>query len=172
MLVSPIMIARTLNNSWSELLTFILWPKPMLDCRNAKTECLCAMCAILHRIARLSLPSLTCRRCETRDDSSITPAIYPHVTEQFPTNGRKIARWIAMEPVFRPFRNRLRRRLAFITDLFGKLLAIVTPQAQEVRSQRMCPFCGLITPRSKRFCLECGKSLRGVRLERKDARQG
>ena len=24
--------------------------------------------------------------------------------------------------------------------------------------QRMCPFCGLITPRSKPFCLECGKS--------------
>jgi hypothetical protein len=29
-------------------------------------------------------------------------------------------------------------------------------------SQRMCPFCGLITARSKAFCLECGKSLREV----------
>ncbi len=77
-----------------------------------------------------------------------------------------------MEPVLRPFRNRLRRRLAFITDLLGKLLAMRTPQAREVRSQRMCPFCGLITSRSKRLCLECGKALRGVQLERKDARQG
>jgi hypothetical protein len=60
----------------------------------------------------------------------------------------------AMEPVLRPFRDRLRRRLAFITDLFGKL------QVREVRSQRMCPFCGLITPRNKTCCLECGKSLK------------
>jgi hypothetical protein len=26
--------------------------------------------------------------------------------------------------------------------------------------QRVCPFCGLITPRSKRNCLECGKSFK------------
>jgi hypothetical protein len=33
------------------------------------------------------------------------------------------------------------------------------PRAREVRSQRMCPFCGLITSRYKTCCLECGKSL-------------
>ena len=65
-----------------------------------------------------------------------------------------------MEPVLRPFRNRLRRRLAFITDWFGKLLAILTPQARYFQSQRMCPFCGLITSRYKTCCLECGKSLK------------
>jgi hypothetical protein len=64
-----------------------------------------------------------------------------------------------MEPALRPFGNWLRRRLAFITDLFGKPLRVVAPQAREVRSQRMCPFCGLITPRHKACCLECGKSL-------------
>jgi transposase len=64
-----------------------------------------------------------------------------------------------MEPVLRPLRNRIRRPLAFIADWCGKLLAILTPRALEVRSQRMCPFCGLITPRRKTFCLECGKSL-------------
>jgi hypothetical protein len=64
-----------------------------------------------------------------------------------------------MEPGGRPMRTRLRRRLAFIADLFAKLLAILTPQAKEVRSQRVCPFCGLITPRH-RTCLECGKSLK------------
>jgi len=26
--------------------------------------------------------------------------------------------------------------------------------------QRICPFCGLITPREKRNCLECGKSFK------------
>ncbi len=75
-----------------------------------------------------------------------------------------------MEPGGRPLRNRLRRRLAFITDWFGKIRAILIPQAREVRSQRMCPFCGLITPQSKAICLECGKSLTGVQLARQDAR--
>jgi hypothetical protein len=60
-----------------------------------------------------------------------------------------------MEPVSRP----LRRRLAYISDLLVKLVAILTPRTREVRSQRMCPFCGLITPRYKTSCLECGKSL-------------
>ncbi len=31
-------------------------------------------------------------------------------------------------------------------------------------SQRMCPSCGLITSRSKAFCLECGESLPAVYL--------
>ena len=63
-----------------------------------------------------------------------------------------------MDPVSRPFRNRLRRRLAFIANLYGKLRTILTQQDREVRSQRMCSFCGLITPRYKTSCLECGKS--------------
>ncbi len=74
-----------------------------------------------------------------------------------------------MEPILGPFRNRLRRRLASISALFEKFQA---PQAQQVGSQRMCPFCGLITPRAKRLCLECGRPLRALPVERKDARQG
>jgi hypothetical protein len=31
------------------------------------------------------------------------------------------------------------------------------PQLAGVGSQRMCPACGLITPRRKTSCLECGK---------------
>jgi hypothetical protein len=30
------------------------------------------------------------------------------------------------------------------------------PQLAGFRSQRMCPFCGLITSRTKERCLECG----------------
>jgi hypothetical protein len=71
-----------------------------------------------------------------------------------------------MDSDLRPFR----RRLAFLADMFGALRRILTPHAPEVRTQRMCPFCGLITPRSKAFCLECGKSLAEVRLVRQDAR--
>jgi hypothetical protein len=77
-----------------------------------------------------------------------------------------------MEPIHGSFggsfRNRLRRKLASIASQFREALA---PQAQQVGTQRMCPFCGLITPRAKRLCLECGKPLRASQVERKDARQ-
>jgi hypothetical protein len=71
-----------------------------------------------------------------------------------------------------PYRPPLRRRLASLREFLGKLLMIFKPRSQEVRSQRMCPFCGLITPRAKRVCLECGKSLSAVSVERIEAKQG
>jgi hypothetical protein len=36
------------------------------------------------------------------------------------------------------------------------------PQMAGYASQRMCPACGLITPRAKATCLECGKVLLSV----------
>jgi hypothetical protein len=36
------------------------------------------------------------------------------------------------------------------------------PQVTGYGSQRMCPFCGLITSRLKAHCLESGHSLTGV----------
>ena len=54
---------------------------------------------------------------------------------------------------------------------FSKLLAMFRPQSQQFQSQRMCPFCGLITPRAKRFCLECGKSLAPAPPKVKEAKQ-
>ena len=51
---------------------------------------------------------------------------------------------------------RVRVALAFLTDSLKQFVGMApggfTPQ-------RMCPFCGLITSRSKALCLECGKSL-------------
>jgi hypothetical protein len=70
-----------------------------------------------------------------------------------------------------PFRPSFRRRLASIADSLRKLRTTLTPHAQEVRIQRMCPFCGLITLRASRSCLECGKSLTAVSLERKESKQ-
>jgi hypothetical protein len=55
-----------------------------------------------------------------------------------------------------------RRRVAFITDSFTKLLATLKPPPREFRPQRMCPFCGLITSRTNTSCLECGKMLNPV----------
>lgn len=71
-----------------------------------------------------------------------------------------------------PYRPSLRRRLASARESLGRLLAMFKPQTQEVRSNRMCPFCGLITPRAKRVCLECGKSLNAVSPDRREAEQG
>ena len=58
---------------------------------------------------------------------------------------------------FDRLRNRFRKRLAVIVNFFS--FAATEPATQNFGSQRMCPFCRLITPRSGRFCLECGKSL-------------
>ena len=59
--------------------------------------------------------------------------------------------------------------MSAISISIGLLIALVTillldrmrklPKIAEYGSQRMCPFCGLITPRLKACCLECGKSL-------------
>jgi hypothetical protein len=65
-----------------------------------------------------------------------------------------------MSPNFRRLLNRLRRKLAFIADLLINSRATSKRKNQNFRLQRMCPFCGLITPRQKRCCLECGKALK------------
>jgi len=64
-----------------------------------------------------------------------------------------------MEAVLGQFRDRLRRRIAAVTASVSKVFTRLPPQVRGYASQRMCPFCGLITPRSKSSCLECGKSL-------------
>ena|GEM_PF-1850904 len=70
-----------------------------------------------------------------------------------------------METALRSFRDRVGTQIAFMADWVGKVRAMLTPHTQDVRSQRMCPFCGLITSRSKRFCLECGKSFGEIQIE-------
>jgi hypothetical protein len=77
-----------------------------------------------------------------------------------------------MDPALRRFYNRVRRSVASATTTLTDLLAGVKSPSKNYGSQRMCPFCGLITPRSKRLCLECGKSLKALHVERKDAKQG
>jgi hypothetical protein len=53
--------------------------------------------------------------------------------------------------------------IATLVALFAILLVYrrrkVTPEIAGFGTQRMCPFCGLITSRLKACCLECGKSL-------------
>src|SRR3954471_13582281 len=60
----------------------------------------------------------------------------------------------------RRFRNRWWRRFASIPNWLSQLGASLGPEDRESGTQRMCPSCGLITPRHKACCLECGKSLK------------
>ena len=64
-----------------------------------------------------------------------------------------------------PYRPSLRRQLDAVGEFVASLFRTVRPQVQEVRAQRMCPFCGLITPRSERVCLECKMPLRTMATE-------
>ena len=64
-----------------------------------------------------------------------------------------------MEQQFRRAGDRFRRRLARIAASVSTLFASATRPARGFASQRMCPFCGRITPRAQTSCLECGKTL-------------
>jgi hypothetical protein len=74
-----------------------------------------------------------------------------------------------MEPVFRPFCPLFHALPISITRSFRNFRASarfirLKPQIAGFGPQRMCPSCGLITSRSKEFCLECGKSFLAVYL--------
>jgi hypothetical protein len=68
-----------------------------------------------------------------------------------------------VEPAFRPFCPRFHTLPTFVTRSLRNFKASarfirLKPQIVGFGLQRMCPSCGLITSRSKEFCLECGKS--------------
>jgi len=46
--------------------------------------------------------------------------------------------------------------IVFFTIALLYWMRKVKPQVTGFRSQRICPFCGLITSRLKTRCLECG----------------
>jgi len=53
---------------------------------------------------------------------------------------------------------RYRIRLRDLKASVSALLSSLKPSSS-VKLQRVCPFCGLITPRFKVCCMECGKKL-------------
>ena len=63
----------------------------------------------------------------------------------------------AMDSIMNRFLVRVHTVLGFITDFLRKFFGM---NGRDFGSQRMCPFCGLITSRRKACCLECGKSLK------------
>jgi hypothetical protein len=64
-----------------------------------------------------------------------------------------------MIPVLYQLFSRVRSALGLMVALAKKLVGM-KPRDAEFTPQRMCPFCGLITPRGKEYCLECGKSFK------------
>jgi len=58
----------------------------------------------------------------------------------------------------RRLRNHFIKTLGLLADSLTSMFAKLKPDTQVLGTQRMCPFCGLITPRAKGKCLECGKS--------------
>ena len=53
----------------------------------------------------------------------------------------------------------IRSLRAFVIASLRKFLKM-EPHDDDFACQRMCPFCGLITPRRETRCLECGEVLR------------
>jgi len=52
--------------------------------------------------------------------------------------------------------------IVLFTVVLIRWMLKLKPQAARLGSQRMCPSCGLITPRLKARCMECGKPLTAV----------
>jgi len=64
-----------------------------------------------------------------------------------------------MNPLLHPLLVRVRSLRGFITASLRKLLRMEAHDG-DFASQRICPFCGLITPRYETSCMECGEALK------------
>ena len=112
-------------------------------------------------VADLNCSLYSCRRmmpledwgdCEQSDTSSLRPNLSWLACDS--SKGHSAGG----EMTFGRFRYRFYRRLTGIAESCSRLTRNFRPAPQDSVSQRMCPFCKLITPRSGRRCLECGKS--------------
>jgi len=64
-----------------------------------------------------------------------------------------------MSAISHPFLARIRSLRAFLAAALRKSLRM-EPHNGDFASQRVCPFCGRITPRYETCCLECGRVLK------------
>ena len=64
-----------------------------------------------------------------------------------------------MDTVLHPFIVRACSLRALIAASVRKMLGMEAHDG-DFASQRVCPFCGLITPRYETCCLECGKAFK------------
>ena len=66
---------------------------------------------------------------------------------------------LTMTSISHRFLVRVRSLSAFLAASLRKYLGMEAHDG-DFASQRVCPFCGLITPRYETCCLECGKALK------------
>lgn len=66
-----------------------------------------------------------------------------------------------MDTTLHPLFVRVRCLLAFIAASLRKMFGMEAHDG-DFASQRVCPFCGLITPRFEAHCLECGEALKAA----------
>jgi len=52
--------------------------------------------------------------------------------------------------------------MVLFTILMLRWMLKLKPQVARLGSQRICPSCGLITPRFRTSCIECGKPFTAV----------
>ena len=66
-----------------------------------------------------------------------------------------------MAAIPHPLLSRVRSLSAFVAASLRSFLKI-EPHDGDFTSQRMCPFCGLVTPRHETCCLECGRAFKAA----------
>ncbi len=66
-----------------------------------------------------------------------------------------------MAAIPHPLLSRVRRLSAFVAASLRSFLKM-EPHDGDFTSQRMCPFCGLVTPRHETCCLECGRAFKAA----------
>jgi hypothetical protein len=66
-----------------------------------------------------------------------------------------------MAAIPHPFLSRVRSLSAFVAASLRSFLKM-EPHDGDFTSQRMCPFCGLVTPRHETCCLECGRAFKAA----------
>ena len=137
MLISTIMMDLSGRNSWSQLLTFVPVRRP---CESSYHKADCESFVIVSN--------------PTQNRTDIIVILKTLLSAQSRLRKKNQGQ---MELNLRRFRKRLTRKLMLIID---RLKLQATSEDRDVGSQRMCPFCGLITSRHKTCCLECGKSLK------------
>ena len=75
--------------------------------------------------------------------------------DEHPKSGGRVT----MPSIFHRLLVGVRGSRAFVSAEMRKLLGLKRHDG-DFASQRVCPFCGLITPRYESCCLECGKVLK------------
>jgi hypothetical protein len=132
--MSPaMMIAQIISNSWSKLLTLCCLPPLPASPRTTATH--------------------VCPQNE-HFCTELAEFLCHHNFVRLRRNAE-----LTMDIVLHSILVRVRSLRAFIAASLRKMLGMDARDG-DFASQRVCPSCGLITPRYETCCLECGKALK------------